>query len=93
MNLSKKAFVREFISKVQTLRKDSGLEVTDHIDVKFSGSDKLADIVKANADEIRTQLLAESLEASSSVPENSKAWNINGEAVSILITKHIILIF
>lgn len=88
--LIEEGFVREFISKVQTLRKDSGFEVTDHIDVKFSGSDKLADIVKANADEIRTQLLAESLEAFSSVPENSKAWNINGEAVSILITKHII---
>ncbi len=83
--LVEEGFVREFISKVQTMRKDGGFEVTDRIHVQFSGSDKLADIVSANEAEIKGQLLADSLVVDSSA--NAKEWNINGEKVAIAITK------
>ena len=86
--LIEEGFVREFISKVQTMRKDSGFEVTDHIDIFFSGSQKIAEITKANSEEIKSQLLAVTLEASSDIPNDTKVWNINGEKVSILISKH-----
>lgn len=83
--LIEEGFVREFISKVQTMRKDSGLEVTDHINVTFSGSAKIAEIAKNNAAEIKAQLLAETLTDVDSA--EGKDWNINGEKVVISIVK------
>lgn len=82
--LIEEGFVREFISKVQTMRKDSGFEVTDHILVSLSGSDTIAEIVKKNEAEIKTQLLADSLDATAA---DGKEWNINGEKVTIAIVK------
>ncbi len=83
--LIEEGFVREFISKVQTMRKDSGFEVTDRILVQFSGSAKIADIVGKNEAEIKAQLLAESLtEAEAS---DAKEWNVNGEKIAISIVK------
>ncbi len=82
--LIEEGFVREFISKVQTMRKDSGFEVTDHIHVALSGSDKIAEIVKNNESEIKAQLLAETLTEKAT---NGKEWNINGEKVVLSIEK------
>ena len=82
--LIEEGFVREFISKVQTMRKDSGFEVTDHILVSLSGSETIAEIVKKNEAEIKTQLLADSLDATAA---DGKEWNINGEKVTIAIVK------
>ena len=86
-SLIEEGFVREFISKVQTMRKDSGFEVTDHIRVYFSGSEKIAAVAASNGDEMKGQLLAETLEDTPSVPADAKEWNINGEKVSIAIEK------
>lgn len=83
--LVEEGFVREFISKVQTMRKDSGLEVTDRITVSYSDSDKLAEIVSKNEEEIKGQLLADSISYTSVA--DATQWNINGEKVSIAITK------
>ena len=83
--LIEEGFVREFISKVQTMRKDSGLEVVDHIIVNISGSNKIAEIVNNNIDEIKLQLLADDIISADT--EDSKEWNINGEKVSISIKK------
>ncbi|MBR5152675.1 MAG: isoleucine--tRNA ligase [Clostridia bacterium] len=82
--LIEEGYVREFISKVQTMRKDSGFEVTDRILVQFGGSDLIATVVKNNAEEIKAQLLADTL---SSDATDGKDWNINGENVVISITK------
>jgi isoleucyl-tRNA synthetase len=84
--LIEEGYVREFISKVQTMRKDSGLEVLDHITVTASASEKIADIVKKNESEIQTQLLANSIVFTNTV-SGGKDWNINGEAVVIAIAK------
>ena len=78
-------FEREFISKVQTMRKDSGFEVTDHIHVCYFGSDKLKAVIADFEEEIKAQLLAETIVEQKA--ESAKEWNINGEKVTISITK------
>lgn len=83
--LIEEGFVREIISKIQTMRKDSGFEVTDKIKVAFSGSEKITEIFSRNAEEIKAQLLAE--EITSGTADAAKDWNINGEAVLIAIEK------
>ena len=80
--LVNEGFVLEVISKVQTMRKDSGFEVMDHIKVSLNGNDKLAEIVKAHADSISSKVLANELVYGSDVA-NAKEWDINGEKVTI----------
>ena len=84
--LINEGFVLEIISKVQTMRKDSGFEVMDHIKVSLNGNDKLAEIVKANADSISTKVLANDIVYGSDVA-NAKEWDINGEKVTIGVEK------
>ena len=76
--LIEEGFVREIISKLQTMRKDSGFEVMDHIKVYASVNDKLRGIVESNAEFIKDQVLADEILFSADA-ENSKEWNINGE--------------
>lgn len=78
-------FLREIISKIQTMRKDSDFEVQDRISVKYSGSDKISDIFNKFDSEIRTQLLADSVERIDNV---GKEWNINGETVIVDVEKN-----
>ena len=56
--LIEEGFVYEVISKIQTMRKDADFEVMDHITVYISGNEKIADIVKKNADAIGEKVLA-----------------------------------
>lgn len=83
--LIEEGFVREIISKIQTMRKDSGFEVTDRISVVFDGSEKIAKIFAANDAEIRSQTLADSIDAGDA--KDGKNWNVNGEKVDIAIQK------
>ena len=83
--LIEEGFVREIISKIQTMRKDSGFEVTDRISVVFDGSDKIAKIFAANDAEIKSQTLADSIDAGDA--KDGKNWNVNGEKVDIAIQK------
>ncbi len=83
--LIEEGFVREIISKIQTMRKDADFEVMDHIKVYVSGSDKIKEIMDSNADTIKADVLAEEiLDGETAV---SKAWNINGEDVVIGVQK------
>ena len=84
--LINEGFVLEVISKVQTMRKDSGFEVMDHIKVSLNGNDKLAEIVKANESSIATKVLANEVVYGSDVA-NAKEWDINGEKVTIGVEK------
>ena len=84
--LINEGFVLEVISKVQTMRKDSGFEVMDHIKVSLNGNDKLAEIVKANENSISTKVLANEIVYGSDV-SNAKEWDINGEKVTIGVEK------
>ncbi len=84
--LIEEGFMYEVISKVQTMRKDSGFEVMDHIKVSVTGNDKIADVVKANADAISTKVLANEIVYDSEVT-GAKNWDINGESVTIGVEK------
>jgi isoleucyl-tRNA synthetase len=83
--LIEEGFVREVISKVQTMRKDSGFEVMDHIIVSVSGSEKVLSVIEKNKAAISHDVLAEDIRACES--ENAKAWDINGEKVAIGVEK------
>ena len=75
-------FVRELISKIQTMRKDAGFNVTDHIAVTVSGSDKINTIVTENAAAIAGDVLAESVAVGE--PDGFvKTWDLNGENAGI----------
>ena len=82
--LREEGFVREIISKVQTMRKECGLEVTDHIALDLSGNEKLAAIAQKNEALIREITLADRV--SYEVPAGTrKEWNINGEKLVLSI--------
>ena len=83
--LIEEGFVREILSKIQTMRKDSGFEVQDNIKVGFCGSDSIAEIIENNKAEISAQALAVSIDRAG--VGDMKEWNINGEKVSIGIVK------
>jgi isoleucyl-tRNA synthetase len=87
--LIREGFVREIISKIQTMRKDAGFDVMDHIKVSVSGNAKLADIVNACADEIKHDVLADeiSVQANTSADAFTKEWNINGEDAVFSVEK------
>ena len=77
-------FVREIVSKLQTMRKENGFEVTDHITVYVSGNDRLAELVRSNEEEIRRIVLADDVQYGST-DGYAKEWNINGESVSLAV--------
>lgn len=79
--LIEEGFVYEVISKIQTMRKDSDFEVMDHINVYISGNDRIADVVKKNADAIGEKVLANAIRYENG--GNAKEWNVNGEKVMI----------
>ena len=82
--LLEEGFVREIISKVQTMRKENGFEVTDHITVYMEGNEKLESIVKKNEDFLRKITLADTV-VYGSTDGFKKEWNINGENVTIAV--------
>ncbi len=84
--LVEEGFVYEIISKIQTMRKESGFEVTDHIRVSINGNDKLAEIAQKNKDAISGKVLADEL--TSGVEYSvAREWNINGENAVIAVER------
>ncbi|MBR6238424.1 MAG: isoleucine--tRNA ligase [Lachnospiraceae bacterium] len=79
--------VNELISKLQTMRKDAGFEVMDHIKVALVGNDKLKEVVMRNENTIATKVLAEGFIFEDNSYKEKKEWNINGEKVTICIEK------
>ena len=84
--LIEEGFVREIISKIQTMRKEAGFEVTDHIVVCESGNEKIRAIMADNADTIKRDVLAEDV-VFDTTKGYSKQWNINGEKVELSVEK------
>ena len=76
--LIEEGFVREIISKVQTMRKDAGFDVTDKIRLYVEGNDKIADIINNNEDAIKKIVLANEF-TFGKTDGYVKDWNINGE--------------
>ena len=84
--LIEEGFVYEVISKLQTMRKDSGFEVMDRIEAAFTGNDKLQDIIKKNSDMISGKVLANEFKFGETF-DNAKEWDINGEKLTISVKK------
>ena len=80
--LIEEGFVYEVISKIQTMRKDAGFEVMDHIKVAINGNEKVAGIVEANKAAISEKVLADEIVTDQNFAV-SKEWNVNGEKVVI----------
>ena len=85
--LIREGFIREIISKVQTMRKDSGFEVMDHIEIYIAGNDKLIALLQEDFDEVAGNTLADQLHVNETAPEFSKEWDINGEKVTLGVKK------
>ncbi len=84
--LIEEGFVLEVISKIQTMRKDAGFEVTDHIKVSLCGNDKVSEIVLKNEKAVADKVLAESVTTDETLTV-SKEWNVNGENVTICVER------
>ena len=84
--LVEEGFVYEIISKIQTMRKESGFEVTDHIRVSINGNDKLSEIAQKNKEAISGKVLADELTSGAEYGV-SKEWNINGENAVIAVER------
>ena len=84
--LVEEGFVYEVISKIQTMRKEAGFEVMDHIVVSVQGNEKIGSVVKKNTESIQTKVLADDIVYDKSL-KNAKEWNINGEIVTIGVEK------
>ncbi|MBQ6634650.1 MAG: isoleucine--tRNA ligase [Ruminococcus sp.] len=83
--LIEEGYVREVMSKIQTMRKDSGFEVMDHIEVSISGSQAVCDVVEKYKDSISTDVLADEITFADCA--DAKDWDINGEKVKIAVKK------
>ena len=80
--LLEEGFIREVISKLQTMRKDAGFEVMDKIHVTVSGNDKISALIDKNAAQITKIVLAEDI-TEGEAKGFTKEWNINGEQVTL----------
>ena len=85
--LLEEGFVREIISKVQTMRKEAGFEVMDKITIYVANNDKVAEIMKRNEETIFHDVLATAVQYGE-VKGYTKNWNINGEKVDLGVEKN-----
>lgn len=84
--LVEEGFYRELVSKIQTMRKEAGFEVTDKICVSAKNNEKVMEIMKANAEEIKVEVLADEM-LLGETKGFEKEWNINKEKVTMGVSK------
>ncbi len=85
--LLEEGFVREIVSKIQTMRKEADFEVMDHITVYMTGNDKVKAVAENNAEAICNDVLAETI-VYDTTDGYVKEWNINGEKVTLAVKKN-----
>ena len=84
--LIEEGFVREVISKIQTMRKEADFQVMDHIYVYQQGNDTIRDIIEKNADQIKEEVLADEI-CLDRMDGHTASWKINGEEVTLGVSK------
>ena len=84
--LLEEGFVREIISKIQTMRKDAGFEVMDHIRVSMQDNDKVQKVIQDNEAQIKSEVLADEV-SYDGAKGSVKEWSINGEKVTLGVEK------
>ena len=85
--LIEEGFVRELISKIQTMRKEAGFEVMDRITVYEDGNDHLKELMESHRAEICGEVMADRI-LTGQMSGYSKEWNINGENVTLGVEKN-----
>ena len=83
--LVEEGFVREIISKVQTMRKESGFEILDRITLYHDGSDRIASVIQNHETLIKEEVLAIAIEQGSH--PDAKEWDINGETCRLKVVR------
>ncbi len=84
--LLEEGYVRELISKIQTMRKEAGFEVMDKIRISMTGSEKLEEYLTENADFVKTETMASVIDLAG-LSGYTKEWDINGERVTLGVEK------
>ena len=84
--LIEEGYVREFVSKIQNLRKDSDFEVQNHIEMYYCGNEKMAEIIERNKNQIAEETLADKIEASETAT-TGKELDINGEKINVKLVR------
>ena len=87
--LIEEGFVRELISKVQTMRKDAGFEVTDHIVLNIRGNEKIAALAEKYEELLKNTVLSDEIHSESDEDREdfTKEWNLNGELVTLSVRR------
>jgi len=85
--LLEEGFIREIVSKIQTMRKEAGFEVMDMITIYLNGNDKLEKLVSDKKQMLLTDVMATDV-VTGSMDGHSKEWDINGETVTIGVKKN-----
>ena len=84
--LIEEGFVRELVSKIQTMRKEAGFEVEDHIIASVCGNEKIQTLMQANRASIADDVLADDL-VTEPIDGYTKEWDLNGETVTLTVKK------
>ena len=88
--LIREGLSREFVNRIQNMRKEADFEVTDRITIGYSGSEKLVEAVEATEKSIKTETLAEEIKANLlDVSDFVKVWEIDGMETKISIRRNI----
>ena len=87
--LIREGYIREVTSKIQTMRKEAGFVVTDHIHVYVTGAATVCDLLGTDSAEVCAAVLADSMNLTSAADGvgYTKEWDINGENVTITVVK------
>ncbi|MEG0710613.1 MAG: DUF5915 domain-containing protein, partial [Niameybacter sp.] len=85
--LIEEGFVRELISKIQTMRKEADFEVQDHILVAYTGNAKIAEIMTRNNGEVASEVLANEVSEGTLADGYTKEWKVNGETVTLSVQR------
>ena len=79
--------LREVVSKIQNMRKDAGFEVVDHIAIGYSGKGRMDDVIKRFEAEIKSETLADEIANGIADDGFIRDWEINGETITISVSK------
>lgn len=85
--LIEEGYVREIISKIQTMRKEAGYQILDKIDIYHTGNYKLSNIIVKNSEEIMSDVLANNIYEGENLDGYTKDWSINDEAINLTVIK------
>jgi isoleucyl-tRNA synthetase len=83
--LIEEGFVREIVSKIQTMRKEADFDVTDHISFYYSDNEKIVALIKKYKEIIASETLADDIRNEETTEGYTKEWNINGETVTFSV--------